>query len=78
MEQSNIQEDLREKSDHDLLIITVTELKQVKKILGNHLEHAHKRELLYLSVLLGGVITVMLSLAGILYAFLGVGVTNGP
>lgn len=84
MAPDNSQDELRGKSDHDLIIMTVTELahqkelfgsqlSNVEKLLGNHLVHSDKREMLYLTVIIGSVGTVMLSLAGILYTVISAG-----
>jgi len=61
-------EKIEDKSDHDLLIITVTSLAALEKQFTNHLAHhaaeaAHRRnrELIYLSIGLGAVVTAVFS-----------------
>ena len=59
-------EKMEEKSDHDLLIVTVTTLAEMQKQFTNHLAHhaieaAHRRqrELIYLTVGLGAIVTAV-------------------
>jgi len=53
---------MSEKSDHDLLIRCDTLLKEVIRNQTNHLEHHRKRDLTMLAVMLGAVLTTMMSL----------------
>jgi len=47
--------------DHDLLIKVAGQINNIEKLLGNHLAHSDKRELLYLSVILGSVATALIA-----------------
>jgi len=58
--------ELKDKSDHDLLVITVVKLDNVIKVLGNHLAHCNRREMIYLTIILGCAATSVISLIGLL------------
>jgi len=59
---------LEEKSDHDLLIVSVTSLAALESQFANHLahhqaeaEHRRSRELIYLTIGLGAIVTAVFS-----------------
>ena len=56
------------KSDHDLLIETVTIVREVKKGHENHLEHHRKHEMLMLSITITSIFTAIISILTAVFA----------
>lgn len=58
------------KSDHDLLIRIDERIGTVETLLGNHLVHRDKREMIFLAVTLGSVITAFCSIVTVIMSFI--------
>lgn len=65
---------LEDKSDHDLLIQTVTILAVLEKQFSNHLTHHEKEKNIYLRAAIGAGIAAIFSLVGIVIALMNRGV----
>ena len=70
----NTKDEVEGKSDHDLLIRIDTRTINMDKVLGNHLAHCDKREMIYLTVTLGSIVTAFLAVATVIVSFISRGV----
>lgn len=61
---------LEKLEDHDLLIMCVTQLSGIDRNLNNHLAHHQKREMVYLTVALGSILTAVISMVCLTVTFL--------
>jgi hypothetical protein len=57
-----LRQELESKSDHDLLIVTVTKLLAVEEKLNSYLAQQKSKELIYLTVMLGSAISAVFSI----------------
>jgi len=65
-----MEQESKERSDHDLLIEAITILREVKKGHENHLEHHRRHDSVMLSVTLGSLFTAVIAVASSILAYM--------
>ena len=63
-----------DQTDHDLLITLVSQMKNMEKLLGNHLVHGDRRETLYLTIILGMAATTLIAVGTAIVSIISKGI----